>query len=112
MSLTLTLQPSLSPYNPHPTTPALTLIARSLPAQSFTVGTTGSTLGDFAGWLEGVLGVNTEPGIPGTPGVDVEAGALVIRGNAGEQNNFEISGNDITSENTTTTVPCRPAPTS
>ena len=78
---------------------------RELPAQSFIVGTTGSTLGDLASWLEDTLGINTTAGLPGTPGVTVENGALIIRGNAGEQNGFEITSNDISTDNTVTPLP-------
>jgi flagellar hook protein FlgE len=78
---------------------------RELPARSFVVGTDGTTLGDFANWLQGALGINTEAGVPGTPGVTIENGALVIRGNAGEQNNFDISGNDFASDNAVVSVP-------
>jgi len=78
---------------------------RELPAQSFVVGTDGSTLGDLADWLEGVLGINTEAGVPGNPGVTIEGGQLIIRGNAGQQNNLEISGNDIATDNALISVP-------
>lgn len=78
---------------------------RELPAQSFIIGTTGSTLGDLANWLEDTLGINTTTGLPGTPGVTVENGALVIRSNTGEQNGFEISSNDISTDNTVTPLP-------
>jgi len=78
---------------------------RELPARSFVVGVDGTTLGDFANWLQGALGINTDAGLPGTPGVTIENGALVIRGNAGEQNSFEISGNDFASDNATISLP-------
>ena len=38
-------------------------------------------------------------GLPGQPGVTVEGGQLVIRGNAGEPNALQIDGNTITSSN-------------
>ncbi len=78
---------------------------RELPDQTFTVGSTGSTLDDFANWLEGALGINTEAAAPGSPGVTIENGMLVIRGNAGEDNSFEISGNDFISDNPVTSLP-------
>jgi flagellar hook protein FlgE len=78
---------------------------RELPARSFVVGTDGTTLGDFANWLQGALGINTDAGVPGTPGVTIENGALVIRGNAGEQNNFGISGSDFASDNAAVSLP-------
>ena len=78
---------------------------RQLPSQSFVVGTTGTTLDDFANWLEGAFGVNTEAGVPGTPGITIENGALVVRSNAGEQNGFEISAADFTTDNASVALP-------
>ncbi len=78
---------------------------RDVPAQEFTVGATGSTLGDFAAWLQSTLGVQTDSALPGSPGVTVDGGALVIRGNAGEPNAVEIATNDVTSSNTATPLP-------
>ncbi len=78
---------------------------RELPAQSFVVGTDGSTLGDFASWLEDALGIQDVAGVPGDPGVVVRNGTLVINGNAGEQNAITINATDITSDNASTAVP-------
>ncbi|MCH7870509.1 MAG: flagellar hook-basal body complex protein, partial [Planctomycetes bacterium] len=78
---------------------------RELPPQTFVVGTTGNTLGDFAAWLEGALGINTTAGLPGTAGVTVENGALMIRGNAGEQNDIKITTNDFGSDNPDVPLP-------
>jgi flagellar hook protein FlgE len=72
---------------------------RELPGQTFVVGTTGDTLGDFASWLQGALGISTESDLPGQPGVTVENGMLAVRGNAGEQNDLTFSVNDIASDN-------------
>ena len=53
------------------------------------VGTTGSTVGDLAGHLQNVLGINTDPATGGTPGVTIAAGpnppagTLVITSNPG-----------------------------
>ena len=55
--------------------------------------------------LEGVLGIQTSAGLPGNPGVVVENGTLVIRGNAGEQNGIEITGNDFASDNAGSPLP-------
>ena len=72
---------------------------------AFVVGTTGSTLGDFARHLETVLGINTDPAAGGTPGVriadgtDGPAGALVITSNPGEIN--AVSLNEASVANTT-----------
>ncbi len=78
---------------------------RQLPDQTFVVGTDGTTLGDFADWLERVAGIQDVDGVPGDPGVVVENGALVIRSNAGEQNGLTINATDITSDNAGTGVP-------
>lgn len=78
---------------------------RELPARTFVVGTTGSTLGDFANWLNGALGINTNADQPGSPGVTVENGALVIRGNVGQQNNIEITSNDFSTDNAAAPLP-------
>ncbi|TWT45433.1 Flagellar hook protein FlgE [Phycisphaerae bacterium RAS1] len=78
---------------------------RELPPQTFVVGTDGSTLGDFASWLQTRLGIQTGTGLPGTPGVTVENGRLVIRGNAGETNAIELDAGDITSDNPAVGVP-------
>lgn len=78
---------------------------RELPAQLFVVGTDGNTLADYANWLNGVLGINTSGGLPGNPGVVIENGGLVIRGNAGEQNDFEITTNDFRSDSAAAPLP-------
>ncbi len=78
---------------------------RTVPPQQFVVGTTGNTLGDLAGWLQTTLGVQTEQGLPGTPGVTVENGTLVIRSNAGEPNAFEVRSADISSTNASAPMP-------
>ncbi len=78
---------------------------RELPAQAFVIGTDGSTLGDFATWLQNQLGIQDIDGIPGNPGVVVEGGQLIVRGNAGEPSAIEIETNDLTSSNTATPLP-------
>jgi flagellar hook protein FlgE len=78
---------------------------RRLPSQTFVVGTTGQTMGDFARWLEDALGIQTGAGLPGTPGVTIESGALVIRGNAGEQNGLTVSGNHFSTDNPARSLP-------
>jgi flagellar hook protein FlgE len=78
---------------------------RDVPAQQFTVGTTGSTAGDFATWLQGVLGIQTDPALAGQPGVTLEGGALTIRSNAGEPNAIHITADDVTTTNTSTPLP-------
>jgi flagellar hook protein FlgE len=78
---------------------------RDVPAQRFTVGTTGRTLGDFATWLQGALGIQTDAGLAGEPGVTVENGALTIRSNVGEPNAISIAADDVTSTNAGTPLP-------
>jgi len=78
---------------------------RELPARTFVVGVDGNTLGDFASWLNGALGIQTATGLPGTPGATVENGTLVIRGNTGEQNSLDFSANDVLSSNATSPLP-------
>ena len=78
---------------------------RQLPSQTFVVGTTGSTLDDLASWLEDALGLQTDPAVPGSPGVTVEGGTLVIRSNAGEQNGLQITANDLTSSSSSVPLP-------
>jgi flagellar hook protein FlgE len=69
-----------------------------LPAKQFVVGTDGTTLDDFAGYLQNILGI--DPTIPTpsgqTPGVTIDAsGALVVTANAGEPNAISIDASDI-----------------
>jgi flagellar hook protein FlgE len=78
---------------------------RELPARQFIVGTTGNTLGDLAAFLQETLGIQTGAGIPGTPGVTIEDGALVIRSNYGEPNGIVIQNSDFTSSNLQSPVP-------
>lgn len=78
---------------------------RQLPRRSFVIGTDGNSLGDFATWLESALGIQMDSSVPGAPGVVVEGGALVINGNAGEQNGFTINATDLTTDNADTAVP-------
>ncbi len=79
--------------------------SRQLAPRTFTVGTDGSTLEDLANWLTGAMGINTNADVPGNPGITIEGGTLVIRGNAGEENGFEISGNEFLSSNADVSLP-------
>jgi flagellar hook protein FlgE len=66
--------------------------------RQFIVGTDGSTLGDFAAFLENMTGIDTTTPTPSgqTPGVTIDAsGALVITANAGEANAISIDPSDI-----------------
>lgn len=66
-----------------------------LPDRTFVVGTDGTTLGDFATWLQGAALIDTSAGVPGTPGVTVENGQLVIHSNAGESNAIALNANTV-----------------
>lgn len=70
---------------------------RELADATFTVGDPGMvTYGDFTAWLQGVLGINTDAGVPGTPGITIEAdGSMRIEGNYGEDNNIVIEPGDV-----------------
>lgn len=70
---------------------------RELPTANFVVGQDGSTLQDFANWLQEQLGIQTDPGLPGNPGVFIENGQLIVRGNAGIDNAIEIEPTDLIS---------------
>lgn len=78
---------------------------RELSPRTFTVGTDGTTLGDFAAWLQDTLGIQTGPDLAGEPGVIVQNGTLLIRSNTGQPNAIQISGNDITSDNGVVPLP-------
>jgi len=79
---------------------------RELPDAQFIVGTTGTTLGDLCAWFEEVLGINTGAGLPGSPGVSVNAsGQIVITGNAGTENDLEIAPGELLSSNSTIPQP-------
>jgi flagellar hook protein FlgE len=78
---------------------------RTIPTQTFTVGTTGNTLGDLATWLQNAMGIQTGAGLPGNPGVTVEGGALVIRSDAGQPNAIQIQTNDLTSSDAAVALP-------
>lgn len=78
---------------------------REAPEQTFVVGTDGNTLGDFANWLENTLGIDTSDGVPGTPGVTISGGQLIIDSNAGLDNAIDITGNDVVTTNTGSPLP-------
>jgi flagellar hook protein FlgE len=89
----------------------------SIPESTFVVGTTGSTLGDFATHLEAVLGINTDPATGGTPGVtiaagpDPPAGTLVINSNLGEVNAVELDASSVVNSTGVVTSPFSFVPT-
>ncbi len=77
---------------------------REVPTRSFTVGTDGNTLDDFAQWLEGALGIQPDEG-PGTAGVTIDDGRLTITSNAGSVNGFTFSAGDVRSDNAAAPLP-------
>jgi flagellar hook protein FlgE len=78
---------------------------RLITEQSFVVGTDGTTLGEFANWLEAALGIQDLDGVPGNPGVVIQGGTLIINSNAGEQNGLALDATDIITDNASTSVP-------
>jgi len=68
---------------------------------TFVIGTDGTTLGDFATYLQDALGINTDPATGGTPGVIIgdgttaPAGALVIQSNLGRINAITLDAGSI-----------------
>jgi len=72
-----------------------------LPERQFVVGVDGTTLGDFAAFLERMTGIDVNTPTPAgqSPGVTVDGtGALVITANAGEANAISIDPSDIRNE--------------
>jgi flagellar hook protein FlgE len=80
---------------------------RDIQPATFTVGA-ASTLGgaapatSLAAWIEAVLAINTSAGVPGTPGVTINAvtGAIEVDGNYGEASdiaNLALSSNGAVS---------------
>ncbi len=75
---------------------------RDIPAESFTVGTTGTTIGDFLSWFDTVSGIDTTAGVAGNPGTGVTAdGRLELRGNAGTENALSIQPGSLISNGAT-----------
>ena len=69
-----------------------------MPEAQFVVGTDGSTLGDFATYLEEKLGIDAGTALPdgSSPGVTIDAtGALVITSNPGEPNAISIEASNV-----------------
>lgn len=75
---------------------------RDVPNESFIVGTTGTTVGDYLNWMDEVIGIDITAGVAGTPGVGVSAdGRLEIRGNAGVGNALSIQAGTLLSSGST-----------
>ncbi len=72
--------------------------------ETFIVGTTGSTVGDLAGFLTSMLGLDTDPTTGGGADVSVgdgtafPAGALVVQSNPGEVNAVEMDAGSIVNQ--------------
>ena len=86
----------------------------NLPAEEFIVGTTGTTYGHFAAWLEDVLGINTSASLPDLtasgvdpPGVTIELdGSIKVVGNLGEKNEIILADGSISaSKGSSATLP-------
>ncbi len=75
---------------------------RDVPTAEFIVGTTGTTVGDFLNWMDQVMGIDTTPGVGGSPGVSVTVdGRLEFSGNVGTQNALSIQAGTLTSNGAT-----------
>ncbi len=75
---------------------------RDVPAETFIVGTTGTTVGDFLAWMDEVTGIDTTVGVAGSPGVTVTGdGRLEIRSNAGTANAISIQSGALVSSGAT-----------
>ncbi|MFQ5502191.1 MAG: flagellar hook protein FlgE [Phycisphaerae bacterium] len=75
---------------------------RDIPAESFTVGTTGTTIGDFLSWFDTVSGIDSTVGVAGNPGTAVTTdGRLELRGNAGTENALSIQPGSLISNGAT-----------
>ncbi len=84
----------------------------NLAVKQFTVGTTGTTYGELATWLEGVLGINTSANLIDmtalsadyNPGANIgssapaDDGTIRIVGNIGHENNIILGSKAITVE--------------
>lgn len=83
---------------------------RDVPGAQFVVGTTGTTVDDLNAWLSGVLGLDTNAGIPGTPGVSIDGatGQITVNGNVGDANDLYIGSSSISSYNPTTQTTIHP----
>jgi len=76
----------------------------NLSQEDFIVGTTGTTLGDLAAWLEDVMGINTSSDLPDLsalgvdpPGVTINVdGSLQVVGNIGLKNNLVLADGAVT----------------
>jgi len=77
---------------------------RTLPESTFTIGAT-TTVAELTAWLQQRMGINTDAGVAGTPGVTLNGGMIEVQGNAGTENALELSPGALLSSNTTTPNP-------
>ncbi len=76
----------------------------SLAPTTFVVGQDGSTLGDLAGRMQAVYGINTDAATGTSPGVtigdgsDFPAGSLVVRSNVGDVNAITLDASSIVNQ--------------
>lgn len=68
----------------------------TMPESTFLVGTTGTSLGDLANFMQGVLGLDTDPTTSGDAGISVVNGSIVVRSNPGEINAVTLDAGSIT----------------
>ena len=73
---------------------------RELGETTFTVGVDGTTLGDFIAFLDESLGIQSGGSIPGSPGITIVNGQIVVEGNYGSDNEIVIGPSDIVSSGT------------
>lgn len=75
---------------------------RDVPAETFIVGTTGTTVNDYLAWMDETLGIDTTAGVAGSPGVSVTVdGRFQLSGNAGTQNALSIQPGTLLSSGAT-----------
>lgn len=70
----------------------------TITTRTFTVGTTGTTVGDLADFIEDTYGITADTNTSATEGVTISGGQIVIQGNIGTANaltSISISGTDV-----------------
>ncbi len=79
----------------------------TITTRTFTIGTTGTTLGDFADFMEDAFGIMNDSNADGTEGVTISGGQIAVQGNIGTANaitSISISGTDIGGSSTLNTT--------
>jgi flagellar hook protein FlgE len=67
----------------------------TFPDATFVVGTDGTTLRDFADFLQDELAIDVDPSLAPPAGITVEDGAFVVRSNIGGANAVELDASSI-----------------